>query len=403
MRIFMINAVPYGSPAKIMYGVANCAKRSGMEVLTATGYSNHPAPETPESNIIVSGFLGKSIHMLLSIITGRECFFSILGTLKLIISINKFNPDLIHIHNLHGWYINLPILLRYINKKRIKVIWTLHDCWAVTGHCTHFAMVHCEKWKSECNGCSLYKDYPMSCYDNSRIMHETKKRWFSSIEELNIVTPSKWLSEIVGQSYLKNKKVNIINNGIDLDIYKPVATKFATEYHIENKNIVLGVSIAWSKRKGIDVFSKLAEMLGDQYQIVLVGTDDQIDNYLPSNVITIHRTENQNKLAEIYSAASVFVNPTREDNFPTVNIEALACGTPVITFNTGGSVEMIDETCGIIVEQEDIESLKSSIEKVCTQNLFSRDACVKKATEYCMNDRFLEYIDLYNKVLRVKL
>lgn len=396
MNVLMINAVPYGSPAKIMYGIALVTKEKYNNVYTATGYSAHPSPETPSNNIIISGILSKYIHMKLAKYTGFEGFFSILSTIIFIRKIRKLDISLIHIHNLHGWYINLPIFFNYIKKNEIPVVWTMHDCWSFTGHCTYFEMEKCEKWKKECKNCSAYKGYPISNYDNSRIMYRIKKELFTSNLNLTIITPSIWLSRLVKESFLSKYNIKVINNGIDLNTFKPTITDKWNTIIDKSKFVILGVSIAWSKRKGLDVFIELVKLLPDNYQIVLVGTTDRIDELLPKEIISIHSTNNQKELAEIYSLADVFVNPTREENFPTVNIESLACGTPIITYNTGGSVEIINESCGTIIESNEVVDLYNEILNVCKNKPFRKQDCLERAYEFDRKEKFIEYKNLYN-------
>lgn len=216
---------------------------------------------------------------------------------------------------------------------------------------------------------------------------------------MTIVTPSQWLAGLVKQSFLKDYPVKVINNGIDLSVFKPMESDFREKYGIRKSDFVLlGVAFGWSTRKGLDVFIELTEKLPENYRIILVGTDDKADKQLPKSIISIHRTQNQTELAEIYTASDVFVNPTREDNFPTVNMEAIACGTPVITFNTGGSSECIDETCGSVVPCDDIDELEKEIKRVCLERPYIFDMCIKRAKFFEKNTKFKEYIDLYTKI-----
>ena len=286
------------------------------------------------------------------------------------------------------------MLFRYIKKNNVKVIWTMHDCWALTGHCANFDMVGCDKWKTECKKCPQYRDYPKSLFDNSKFMHKNKKKWFLGVKDLTIVTPSNWLEGIVKQSFLKDYPVKVINNGIDLTVFKPTESNFREKYNLKDKFILLGVAFGWGERKGLDVFIELSKRLSEEYQIVLVGTDDNTDKLLPDNIISIHRTQNQTELAEIYTAADLFVNPTREENFPTVNIEALACGTPVLTFNTGGSPEIIDESCGAVVAKNDIDSLEKEIYSF-KESFQSFSHCIARARTFNEAEKYLEYIKLY--------
>jgi glycosyltransferase involved in cell wall biosynthesis len=288
------------------------------------------------------------------------------------------------------------MLFTYFKKRKTKLIWTFHDCWTFTGYCTYFDIVKCNKWEKKCEKCVQKSSYSWF-FDRSKKLFEKKKVLFEGLD-LTIVTPSKWLANMVGQSFLRDYPVNILYNGINLDVFKPFESDFRKKRNLENKNILLGVAFDWGKRKGLDVFIELAKRLSDDYKIILVGTDDKVDKLLPDNIISIHRTQNQHELAEIYSAADVFVNPTREENYPTVNMEALACGTPVLTFRTGGSPEMLDETCGSVVDCDDIDALEKEIIRICTEKPYSKEACINKAKEFDQNERFKEYLNLYQMI-----
>ena len=234
--------------------------------------------------------------------------------------------------------------------------------------------------------------------DTSKKMYELKKKWFCGVENMTIVTPSHWLKNLVEQSFLNQYPVEVINNGIDLSVFRPCESSFREKYDLGDKKVVLGVAFAWGYSKGLDIMIELSKRLPDDYRIVLVGTNDLIDSQLPDNIISIHRTENQTELAKIYTAADVFVNPTREDTYPTVNMEALACGAPVVTFKTGGSPEIPDKNCGIAVDINDVDAMGNAIIRVCTENLYSENACLERAKSFEMNDRFEEYVKLYNEV-----
>ena len=229
-------------------------------------------------------------------------------------------------------------------------------------------------------------------------MWKLKKYFFTGIENCTIVTPSQWLANLVKQSFLKNYPIKVINNGIDLSVFQPTESDFRERHNLANKKIVLGVAFSWDKRKGSDIFIELSKRLPCDYQIILVGTNSQLKKQLPPNIISINRTQNQKELAEIYTAADVFANPTREENYPTVNMEAIACGTPVVTFRTGGSPEILDDTCGSIVDCDDIDSMEIEIRRICEQKPYTVEACLKRAKSFDMNDRFEEYVDLYKEI-----
>ena len=236
--------------------------------------------------------------------------------------------------------------------------------------------------------------------DTSKEMYKKKKRWFCGIEALTIVTPSEWLAALVKKSFLNEYPVKVINNGVDRTVFKPTESDFRTRHGIRDKKIVLGVAFGWGYGKGLDVFVELSRRLDKQkYQIVLVGTNAEIDKQLPNSIISIHRTSNQCELAEIYTSADVFVNPTREEVLGLVNVEALACGTPVLTFKTGGSPETIDETCGSVVDVDDVDAMEKEILRICAELPCSKESCIKRAKKFDMNDRFEEYIDLYKEVM----
>lgn len=396
MKTVLINSCNFGSTGNIMLEIAETAENGGYTAAVCYPQSRDNSRKQKEKDFIIGTRFSRNIHLQLAGITGLNGCFSYFSTLKLLKKLDKLKPDIIHLHNLHNCYINLPMLFKYIKKHNIKTVWTLHDCWSFTGHCPHFDMIGCDKWKTGCYSCPQYKEYPKSLFDNSKYMYRLKKKWFTGIKDMTIVTPSEWLAGLVKESYLKDYPVKVINNGIDLNVFKPTESDFREKYALENKYIVLGVAFGWGRRKGLDVFVELARRLDkEKYKVVLVGTDDNIDKLLPDNIISIHRTQNQTELAEIYTAADVFANPTREENYPTVNMESVACGTPVVTFNTGGSPEMFDETCGAAVAKDDNDAMYNEIIRICEAKPYSMEACIKKAKGFDKNEKFGEYIRLY--------
>ena len=403
MRIVQINGGAKGSTGKIMMGIAEVAKAQGHEVMCASPITTTNRDADKNCGYYRIGtFYSRRVSVALARITGFNGCFAWIETYKLLKKIDKFQPDIIQLHNLHNSYINLPMLFSYIKKHNIPTVWTLHDCWAFTGQCPHFTLVKCDKWKTGCHNCPQYKEYPVSLYDNTKRMWNLKKRWFTGIKNMTIVTPSKWLAELVKESYLKEYSVQVINNGIDLKVFCPTQSNFRQDYNIApEKHIILGVSFAWSYKKGLDCFVDLAKILNDDYQIVLVGTDEKIDKELPRNIISIHRTQNQKELAAIYTAADVFVMPTREDNYPTVNLEAVACGTPDVTFDTGGSPETIDETIGIVVPVDDMQKLKLAIVDLCHSRSKNQcQYCISKVKMFDSNYTYQKYILLYEMCMR---
>lgn len=400
MKVLEINSVNYGSTGKIMFSIADVAQKEGFTVYTTSGFTKRKTNR--ERWFITSHAPAKLFHKYMAMITGYNGCFSVIPTLRLLKRMDKIKPDLIHCHNLHGWFLNLPLFFRYVKKHEIPVVWTLHDCWAMTGQCPHFTVAQCDKWKTGCSCCSQLKFYPATLVDKTKKMWQLKRSWFTGISDMTLVTPSCWLANLVKQSFLKDYPVKVINNGIDLQLFRPVENEFRKQRNITGRFIILGVSLDWNYKKGLDVFVELSKKLDDRYQIVLVGTDNKADQQLPSNIISIHSTNNQQELAQIYSAADVFVNPTREENYPTVNMEALACGTPVVTFGAGGSPEMLDESCGIVVPCNDVQAMEQAIRDVCEKKTIKTEDCLKKAANFDMQKCFANYVKLYEQILKEK-
>lgn len=393
IKIVALNSLKNGSPAKIMGGILECAeKKMYAETFPFYGVWKDEHIEGESFGIR----LESQVSGILSKVTGFHGIWNFFGTYKLIRKMNRISPDIVHLHNIHMWNINIPMLFEYIKKNDIHVVWTLHDCWAFTGQCPYFSAIGCEKWTTGCGNCKQLKRYPGSIIDNTKLMYRLKKKWFSNVDNMVLVTPSQWLLGLVRKSFLKEYRSICINNGIDLEKFSPQDSDFRKKFSLENKRIILGVALEWGYRKGLDIFIELSKVIDSRYVIVLVGYNGQLNNH---NIITIARTSSQTELAQIYSASNVFLNPTREDNFPTVNIEALACGTPVITYDNGGSREMLDESCGIVLDNENITILKDTIDDLLDNNRIKRLDCRKKALEFDYKRKFEDYIELYKKVL----
>lgn len=397
-KIVLINTVLYGSTGNIVRQLKSLAEEKGMKVYTVSAYTRNSNVKYEDNDIIIGNLFDRYLHIWLSRVTGLSGTFSFYSTLKLTKWLRKIEPDVIHLHNLHNAYINLPILFKYIKRNNVKVLWTLHDCWAFTGRCPHFEILNCDKWRTGCHDCPYpAESYPIAFRDNTKKMWTLKKNAFTGVKDMTLVTPSKWLAKLVKQSFLANYPTKVINNGINIGVFMPIEENLFKVLKADGKHIVLGVAMDWNIRKGLDVFKVLCSELGDEYKVVMVGTDKKLAKELgPYGIVCVDRTSSQQELAEIYTAADVFVNPTREDNFPTVNIEALACGTPVITFDTGGSSEMLDDMCGIVVSKGDINGVICAIKNICENEKLNGENCVSKASQFNSKDRFMEYIDLYS-------
>jgi glycosyltransferase involved in cell wall biosynthesis len=392
MNILQINTVVNsGSTGRIAEEIGVEALSQGHESLIAYGRQERAS----QSQLIKIGDLKDVyLHGFRTLLTDQHGLGSQSATKSLIKELKSIKPDVIHLHNIHGYYINYKFIFQYIKAENIPLVWTFHDCWPFTGHCSYFDAVGCTKWQTHCNKCPLTSEYPKSFVDRSFKNFDDKKEAFLNVKNLTIVTPSIWLKNLVKQSFLKEYKVQTINNGIDLKSFHPPKIKI-------NGKIILGVASIWSNRKGLSDFIKLREILDDDIKIVLIGLSKSQIKSLPENILGISRTENIKELTEWYQRATVFVNPTYLDNFPTTNLEALACGTPVVTYDTGGSPESINSTIGETVEKGNIEHLKKAIERFLTkedlQSLMTncRDHAFKNFNK---EDRYKEYLEIYNTI-----
>ena len=399
--IIEINGINYSSTGNIALNIARELRNHGYKVYTACKKSRVGTRFQYEDQIFIGTWLDRVISERVANLTGYKGCYNVINTWLFLRKLDQLKPDLIHMHLLHDTFINLKMLFDYIKKNNIPAIWTFHDCWAFTGQCSYFDAVKCEKWKEGCHDCPQTKIYPKTYFiDNTKTMWKLKKEWFNGVEDMTIVTPSIWLKDLVKESFLKDYPVKVIYNGINLDIFKPVDSDFRETHDLQDKYIILGIAYNWDERKGLDTFIELSKRLDDRYQIVMVGTNDEVDQILPKNIISIHKTYNQEELVRIYSTADVFINPTRQDNFPTVNIEALACGIPVIAYRTGGCPEIIDDSCGSIVEKDDVDSLEKEIIRICEKKPFTKKDCIDKAKRYEMGDKYREYAQLIEETLQ---
>jgi len=398
MKVLQINSVcGIGSTGRIATDIHQILEAQGHESWIAYGRGE---AINCSNTIKIGNKLDNYKHVALTRIFDLQGFGSVQATKDFIKEIEFLDPDVIHLHNLHGYYLNIEILFNYLKRANKPVIWTLHDCWSFTGHCSHFDYVGCERWKIGCYNCPEKKMYPGSLLmDNSQKNYHSKKEIFTGIKNLTIISPSEWLAKEVKESFLGEYPIQVINNGIDLNLFKPTEGEFRKTYNLENKFIILGVASIWTERKGVNFFIELAKELTKDEIIILVGLTQNQKNKLPKNIIGITRTNNIKELAEIYTTADVFLNPTLEDTFPTTNLESIACGTPVITFNTGGSPECISEETGRVIEKSDLNSLKERIEYLKTNiKMFNDDVLRKTAvSKYNKEDKYNEYISFYKK------
>lgn len=400
MKVLQINTVcGIGSTGRIVTDLAKAIIGNGDECYVAYGQK----ATSYERSFKIGSKLENHLHNIGSRLFDKQGFYTVAGTRKLISYIESINPDVIHLHNLHGNFVNIQILFEFLEIADIPVVWTMHDCWAFTGHCAYFDFIDCPKWRTQCNNCPNKHSYPTSYFiDSSETNFTRKKDLFNKVKNMTIVTPSNWLAELIKQSFLSKYEVQVINNGIDTDIFNIRNTnQLRDKLKITNQIILLGVSAeGFTGRKGLTYFIKLAADLPSTYKIVLLGASKSDKSQLPDNVISIARTENIMQLAEYYSLADVFINPTLEDNFPTTNLEALACGTPIVTFQTGGSPESIDKKTGIVVAKNDYNNLLKAILSANTQlKKENYLTCRNKAVEYFdKTTMYQKYLQLYKEI-----
>lgn len=367
MKILIINSVcGIRSTGRIATDIAEQYMKAGHDARIAYGREH-----VPERYLPIAYRIGNDWDIKINGVKARvfdnEGFNAIRQTKKFISWAEEYNPDLLWLHNLHGYYLNIELLFHWIKTRpQMEIRWTLHDCWPFTGHCSYFSYIKCDQWKWQCSRCQQKKTYPKSVFfDHCTANYQRKYNAFSGVQNMTLITPSQWLADLIKESFLRNYTVKVIHNTIDNTIFRPSKGTLREEYGLQHKKIVLGVASVWNERKGYQDFLKLAQKLDSTYAVVMVGLSQKQMERLPSSIIGIHRTDSAYQLAEIYSAADVFVNMTYEDNYPTVNLEAIACGTRCLTYRTGGSIESVPAEH--IVEQGDVMAMAEMIRKLCSE------------------------------------
>lgn len=398
--LFQINVVANAtSTGRIAETIGQMAIARGWHSYIAYGqYAN-----CSQSKLVKIGSkLDLLVHLLQTRLFDRHGLASRYATKKLIKRIEEIEPTIIHLHNIHGYYLNYPLLFDYLSTKNIPIVWTLHDCWPFTGHCAYYSFVECSKWLKGCFDCEQKHTYPQSYFlDNSKDNWKKKFHYFLSVPNLHLVPVSNWLKSQVSISFMRSLSAKVIHNGIDLNLFKPLDIS-KMKYRFSKRFLILGVANIWEDRKGINDFIHLSTLISSDMMIVLVGTIRKRTYSFPANISLIPNTTNSLQLVELYSVADVFLNLTWQDNYPTTNLEAIACGTPVITYNTGGSVEsVVENETGFIVSQGDFNTLLKRIyqikergkEAFCT-------ACRNYAEKhFSAKDRFEEYFQLYDSLI----
>lgn len=400
-KLLQINlSANWGSHGKIAAQIGDVVISHGWESYIAYGRECNPCSST----LIQIGTKWDIYeHLLETRLFDNHGLASRGATRELINKIKVIAPDIIHLHNIHGYYLNYRILFEYLKESNIPVVWTFHDFWAMTGHCGHFIQANCFKWKERCGNCPITKtEYPTSLWvDRSRKNLQEKKRLFTSVKNLAIVTVSQWVKDMVDQSFFKGTPTRVIYNGLDLDVFKPTPSDLKFKLGITpDKPVILGVASIWAEHRGLKHFIELSK--DSSYQIVLIGINENQNKALPKNIITIPRTSNQEELAAFYTMADVYANPTYLETLSMTNIEAQACGTPVVTFRSGGAPETIGDETGIIVEQGDVEAMHDAIVRLIQgdKEKYSK-SCIRRANEmFNKQDRYNDYFELYLSLLK---
>lgn len=395
------------STGRIMQEIGDLAMEAGWESYVAYSKGRDGLRESTSQTVPVGNRFSVAMHGLETRLFDRHGLASGGATREFVKRIQEIDPDIIHIHNIHGYFLNYQILFDYLSKAGKPVVWTVHDCWLYTGHCYYYTAVGCDRWKTGCHHCPQKRQFPSSLlFDRSARNYSDKRKAFCSMPKdlLTIVPVSEWMRGEMSESFLKDYRFRVIHNGIDTSIFSPSDSDAAVRerYGIGGRRIILGLASIWCREKGWDDFIELSMLLRKDEVIVMVGVRPEQARSLPDGIIPIARTENVRRLAELYSAAEVFVNPTWQDNYPTVNLESISCGTPVVTYNTGGSVESITPATGVVVSQGDIRALRQAITMIENggKNLYQTTCREYALSHFRKEDRYADYLRLYAECIR---
>ncbi len=391
MKVLMINVCcGIRSTGRICTDLATALEEQGHEVRIS--YGRFEVPEQFQKYAVRIGTdFDVKLHGLKARLFDGMGFGSRKATERFIEWVKEYDPDVIHLHNIHGYYINIEVLFDYLRSCGKKIIWTLHDCWAFTGHTAYCDVIECKRWEKECHDCPLRKEYPMSLLDNSKSNWNRKKNILTGINNLTVITPSNWLKSLVEKSFLMDYPAYVIHNGIDTTVFSPISSNFKYKNNIEDKIMLLGVATSWDENKGYSDFIKISQLLGNEYQVVLVGLTEVQKKELPNNIIGITRTNSTSELVEIYSSADYMLNLSKTENYPTVNLESICCGTPVITYDAGGSKESIDNSNGVVIGKGDVNAVVVAIKSRITK-------INKEYKEFDKNYSISSYLKLYNSL-----
>lgn len=402
-KLLIINvALNWGFTGRIAEQVGSLAKDNGWNVMIAHGarYQN----PTQFSHYQVSSSFEEKMHWGISQFWDGQGRGSWFATKRLLKEIDAFQPDVVHMHVIHGYYINYGLIMNYFKEKNIPVVWTLHDCWAFTGHCAYFTAANCEKWKTQCGQCPIPHDFPNTYLDRSKANYNRKKQVYGDMQNLVLAPVSQWLGDLVKESFLGKHEIQVVYNGIDVDVFKPSVSNFKKKLGIEGKYLLLGVAQGFDERKGLKDFFKLSEMLPEGYQVVLLGAMEEEIAIAPKSVIALPKTESLQELVEAYSAADVLLSLSYEETFGLTPVEAMACGTPAIVYNNTAQPEHITPETGFVVENGDLDTLVTRIKTLCENGKANySEACRERAVNvYNKDNCYNMYITIFDKLFNEK-
>lgn len=404
--IVQINSFDSGSTGNIAKQINQEVEKQGLTTYFLFGRFWRKKRKLLSNEIKVGDYISCFFHLLIGRFFDKVGVGSFFATKKIISILKKLNPDIVHLHNIHGYYLNYPLFFQYLKSANISVVWTLHDCWALTGHCVHFESCGCERWKSKCYNCPQRKEYPKSFFlDNSKSNYTLKRKYFSSLgEKLTLVPVSHWLEGVLKESFLREAQICTIYNGVDLSIFKPKGEsciEFRSKYKIGNKFLAVACASPWTQKKGLLEYVGLSHILEDNFVLVLVGLSQEQINTLPGNIIGLLKTNNVEELVEIYSTADVVLNLSYEETLGMTSIEGMACGTPSIVYNCTASPELIGDKTGYIVQKGDLKGVKQKMNEIMKNGKSYYSLSCRKRTEQMFNKftQYKEYIHLYRSIL----
>ena len=402
MKLAQINVASYGSTGRIMCQIQERALAEGYEAHSYFGRGN--IPQGPGTYTRIEGMTSVLWHVAKGRLFDKMGHGSTVATRKLVGLLREEQPDIVHLHNLHGYYLNLDNLFGYLRESGVKVVWTLHDCWAFTGGCAYFLECGCDQWKTACRTCSQTHVFPKRYIDRSAREYDWKKELFTGLPNVMLTAPSQWLADLARQSFLKDYPVRVVHNGIDTETFQPLppeeqaAVKAKLGMASDGK-MILGVANMWDARKRLDAMITLAEDMKDEATVVAVGLSEKQKANLPEGMIGITRTENVNELARLYGAADVFVSTSVEESFSLVVAEAMACGTPIVCVDGGGCKELIEDGVGLVVPRDDRQALKEAVQAVLIRREDFAASCRKRCVENYSRDRMVDgYIEVYKTI-----